>query len=159
MPMRFALRGSGADTRFRSKYTKLSRSVLVVFFAMTLVSCDNTRRDDLKRSHAGVATGLRSGRPVLALEKLPASRAFRVATGPRSRTPIPLPGRELLEPQPEFKCELGTTEPKTDELRKLNYERQCYRHAELILRARLDRLQRSVTETIKAIKRRERSDL
>jgi hypothetical protein len=33
-------------------------------------------------------------------------------------------------------------------------QRQCYRHASMILRARLDRLQGSVEKTIKAIKRK-----
>jgi hypothetical protein len=37
-------------------------------------------------------------------------------------------------------------------------ERQCYRHAEMIVRSRLQLLQRSVDRTIKAVKRREPSD-
>jgi hypothetical protein len=37
---------------------------------------------------------------------------------------------------------------------KLDYERQCYRHAEMILRDRLLGLQASVGETIKAVNRR-----
>ena len=36
--------------------------------------------------------------------------------------------------------------------RKLDYERQCYRHAEMIVRSRLQLLQGSVDETIKAVK-------
>lgn len=72
---------------------------------------------------------------------------------------VPLPNRALLKPQPEPNCERETVELKTEELRKLDYERQCYRHAEMIARDRLDLLQGSVAKTIKAIQRRERGDL
>ena len=36
--------------------------------------------------------------------------------------------------------------------RKLDYERQCDRHAEIVVRSRLQLLQGSVDETIKAVK-------
>jgi hypothetical protein len=45
-----------------------------------------------------------------------------------------------------------TTYPKADERQKLDYERQYYRHAEMIVRSRLQLLQGSVDETIKAVK-------
>ena len=67
--------------------------------------------------------------------------------------PAALPSPPLLDPQPAPDCEFKTTEPKTDELQKLDYERQCYRHAEMIVRGRLELLQSSVDETIKAVKR------
>ena len=35
----------------------------------------------------------------------------------------------------------------------LDYERQCFQHAEMILRERLQRLQAATAETIKAAKR------
>ena len=66
---------------------------------------------------------------------------------------IPVPGRELLNRQAEPDCEFKTTDPKADERQKLDYERQCYRHAEMIVRSRLQLLQGSVDETIKAFKR------
>jgi hypothetical protein len=74
----------------------------------------------------------------------------------QSRTPIPLPAAPLLSPQPEPSCEFETTESKADERQKLDYERQCYRHAEMIARSRLQLLQGSVDETISAVKRSER---
>jgi hypothetical protein len=94
----------------------------------------------------------------------------RIFTAPASMTAIPLPDQELLSPQPEFDCELKTTsvdntsdqgqpnptrgqaDPGADAaLRtKLDYERQCYRHAMIILQERLRLLQLSVGETIKA---------
>ena len=61
-----------------------------------------------------------------------------------STTPIPQPARALLVPQPEPKCEFATTDPNSDERQKLDYERQCYRHAEMIVRGRLRLLQSSV---------------
>jgi BA14K-like protein len=90
---------------------------------------------------------------------------------PGARTLIPLPDPALLAPPAEFNCEFKTASP--DEARgqsspgpapaladrdaalraKLDYERQCYRHAEMILRDRLLGLQAAVGETIKAINR------
>jgi len=47
----------------------------------------------------------------------------------------------LLAPQPEPDCEFKTTGTDADERQKLDYERQCYRHAEMIVRSRLKLLQ------------------
>ena len=83
---------------------------------------------------------------------------------------IPVPGAALLKPQPEPACEYkatdrvatGTPDTKAGDpavdaaLRtKLDYERQCYRHAEMILRQRLHALQASVRGTIGALKKEE----
>jgi hypothetical protein len=76
-------------------------------------------------------------------------------TESKSKTPIPLPAAPLLSPQPEPRCEFETTDTNTDERQKLDYERQCYRHAEMIVRSRLQLLQISVDETINAVKGRE----
>jgi Putative peptidoglycan binding domain len=64
----------------------------------------------------------------------------------------------LLEPQPEPDCEFKSTEPKPDALQKLDYERQCYRHAEINVRHRLELLQHATASasllprsTIKAL--------
>jgi hypothetical protein len=84
---------------------------------------------------------------------------------PGARALIPLPDPTLLAPPAEFDCEFKTASP--DEARgqsspgpapahanpdaalraKLDYERQCYRHAEMILRDRLLGLQAAVGET------------
>jgi hypothetical protein len=82
---------------------------------------------------------------------------------------IPAPGAELLKPQPEPACEYkaadqGATRtmesPKGGDpaaeaaLRtKLDYERQCYRHAEIIVRQRLHELQASLRVSMQAIER------
>jgi hypothetical protein len=96
----------------------------------------------------------------------PRSTAPRIAkTGasnkPASRLPIPLPDQALLDPQPDPSCEFkaSPTDPKTDEAvrMKLDYERQCHRHAEIIVRSRLQQLQVSIGATIKAVKLREQS--
>jgi hypothetical protein len=73
---------------------------------------------------------------------------------PSPATPIPLPAAALLVRQQEPNCE--TTDSSVDERQKLDYE-QCYRHAEMIVRARLELLQRSIDETISAVRSRERS--
>ena len=69
-----------------------------------------------------------------------------------ARTLIPLPAAPLLSPQPEPNCEVETTGSSADERQKLDYERQCYRHAEMIVRSRLQLLQGSVDKTISANK-------
>jgi hypothetical protein len=78
--------------------------------------------------------------------------------GPRARASIPLPAQALLASPPEFECEKttpthGQTDPDAALRAKLDYERQCYRHAEMILRDRLLGLQASVGEMIKAVNR------
>jgi Protein of unknown function (DUF3551) len=123
-------------------------------------------RDRLRRLQASVGETIKavdgSGQP---------AANTGTSTRPGARTAIPLPDQALLTAPPEFNCELTTTslddvraqqqpspaqtDPSTEiGLRvKLDYERQCYRHTELILRDRLRQLQASVGETIRAAKR------
>jgi hypothetical protein len=76
----------------------------------------------------------------------------RSSTVRRSRTPIPVPDRALLEPRPEPQCQFAGTDPNADERWKLDYERQCYRQAEMIVRYRLELLQNAVHKMIEAAK-------
>jgi len=84
---------------------------------------------------------------------------------------VPLPDRELLAAQPEPDCEVKSTtsdgeksgvqtDPNADlALRiRLEYERECYRKAEMRARARLEQLQASTAETIKVLTRLEQYD-
>jgi hypothetical protein len=64
---------------------------------------------------------------------------------------IPLPARTLLVAPEEPDCELK--DPNADERQKLDYERQCYRHAGIIARERMRLLQASVRRTAQAINR------
>jgi hypothetical protein len=83
----------------------------------------------------------------------------------------PLPETALLKPQPAPKCEPpksaknegGARVASADagkagapdeaaRLRRLDYEAQCYRHAEMIARGRLRRLQASVEDMAQAAK-------
>ena len=77
-----------------------------------------------------------------------------------ARARIPLPDRTLLQRQPEPDCIFRGTisSPMTvEELRqKLDYEQQCYRQAEFIVRGRLQQLQDSVDETVRAVSQRDR---
>jgi len=75
---------------------------------------------------------------------------------PAWKAAIRLPDRALLQRQPEPDCAFRgpLSNPVTaEETRmKLDYEQQCYRQAEFIVRARLQQLQDSVGETIKTIR-------
>jgi len=101
----------------------------------------------------------------------PAARTGR-ATGLGSTTSIPLPGRALLAEPANVDCEFkdsslddaagGAPQPTPTRAQadaalrvKLDYERQCYRHDEMILRNGLQLLQASVGEMIKAVNRNE----
>jgi hypothetical protein len=99
------------------------------------------------------------GETIKAATKCAAASAGSSA-GPRARASIPLPAQVLLASPPEFECEKTTptgaqTDPDAALGAKFDYERQCYRHAEMILRDRLLGLQASVGETIKAVNRGE----
>ena len=52
----------------------------------------------------------------------------------------------LLAPQPEPNCAFKTDDPNVTERQQLDYERQCYRHAEMIVRNRLQMLQDAIKE-------------
>jgi hypothetical protein len=73
-------------------------------------------------------------------------------------TLVPLPDVALLRPQPPPKCEPHPAPAAAGEsgevakLRKLDYEAQCYRHAEIIARNRLGRLQESIKAKARAAK-------
>ena len=76
---------------------------------------------------------------------------------------LPLPESALLAQQPAPRCEYRGTRGEGAEKTanasaeqvaqmKLDYERQCYRHAEMIARAKLRKLQKSVARTMLALK-------
>jgi hypothetical protein len=92
------------------------------------------------------------------------------AAGPGSRPSIPLPRRTLLTPPPDVDCTFKDSSDAADSApsptpaqaaaavrMKLDYERQCYRHNEMILRSGLEQLQAAVGETIKAVTGNDRS--
>jgi hypothetical protein len=68
-------------------------------------------------------------------------------------TLVTVPDAALLKPQPSPKCEArpekaaGDGSSEATKLRRLDYEAQCYRHAEMIARARLGKLQASLRES------------
>lgn len=70
---------------------------------------------------------------------------------------IPMPDSALLRPQPPPRCDRkaetdAAAASRGDEaaLKRLDYEAQCYRHAEMIARSRLGKLQDSIRESAKA---------
>ena len=89
---------------------------------------------------------------------------------PGSKPSIPLPRRTLLTPPPDLDCTFKDSSDAADSApsptpaqaiaavrMKLDYERQCYRHNEIILRNGLEQLQAAVGETIKAVTGNDRS--
>jgi hypothetical protein len=140
----------------------------VVICAVVLTGCGCTARSCMTSQTASIkkvkkSTGLK---PTL----IPLSAALRSQnvnskkpirstkfTESKSRPPIPLPATLLLSPQLEPDCEFETIDFNADERQKLDYERQCYRHAEIIVRSRLQLLQDSVDRTINAVKHSARS--
>jgi hypothetical protein len=80
-------------------------------------------------------------------------------TQPLSTAEVRLPEPALLRPPRAPNCEAkaqpGPSDPAAERA-KLDYERQCYQHAELIVRDRLERLQGAVGETINSIRSSER---
>jgi len=107
----------------------------VASFAVVLAGCNQHARSTTASGTLNTDSSVRSG----------------------SRTSVPLPDKALLGRLPEPDCELKTNEAGTDDRQKLDYERQCYRHAERIARNRLQLLQGSVDKTIRVLKESKRS--
>jgi hypothetical protein len=89
---------------------------------------------------------------------------------PGSRPSIPLPRPTLLTRPPDVDCTFKDSSDAADSApsptpaqavaavrMKLDYERQCYRHNEIILRNGLEQLQAAVGETVKAVTGSDRS--
>ena len=70
---------------------------------------------------------------------------------------VPPPDQSLLEPQPPPDCafkEPLSNPPTPEETRmKLDYEEQCYRQSEMIVRTRLEQLQKSIEKATKPTSR------
>ena len=119
-------------------------------------------RDRLLRLQASV------GETVKAINR--ACPAAVSSAQPGSTPSIPLPRRTLLTPPPELDCTFKDSSNAADSASrptpaeaaaaarmKLDYERQCYRHNEIILLNSLEQLQAAVGETIKAVTGNDRS--
>jgi hypothetical protein len=82
--------------------------------------------------------------------------AFKQAPAPASERSIALPEPELLvhqaAPDCEFKSAVQTDNDLALRIIKLDYEQQCYRQSESILRARMERLQDAVSKAIQSLK-------
>ena len=140
---------SQADSRGRAVADRVACLFTVALLAISLAGCNC-----IIRSSTG--SKFRAQTPAASLisqtankEKVTESNKF---TESQPRTPIPLPAATLLSPQPEPSCEVETTGDNVDERQKLDYEQQCYHHAEIIARDRLQLLQDSIDKTINAIK-------
>ena len=76
------------------------------------------------------------------------------SAAPRAR--VLMPESELLErpaaPDCEFKSDAQADSDAALRAMKLDYEQQCYRQSEFILRARMERLQDAVRKTVESLK-------
>ena len=77
---------------------------------------------------------------------------------PASKSSILLPDPELLKRQPAPDCQFKSAPSPADDdatlrtIMRLDYEQQCYRQSETILRGRMERLQDAFGKTIESIK-------
>jgi hypothetical protein len=67
-----------------------------------------------------------------------------------------VPDPELLKRQPAPDCQFKSAPSADDDvalrtIMRLDYEQQCYRQSESILRARMERLQDAVSKTIESL--------
>jgi hypothetical protein len=136
-------------------------SMRPILFAVAMVAAASVLAGADANAQSSICPAASTGRPV----------------GSGARTLIPLPDRALLVPPAEFNCESNASRDETVKafdrwiartrdqpsespaqadpgaaLRaKLDYERQCYQHAEKTLRGRLLELQASTREMVKAV--------
>ena len=152
----------------RRKPLQLSACALAASFcAVTLSGCESTwhsptvantasahgaSRNAHKSSNTASSHALGKGAHHLKEGLAEGANAYTAASSAPRPGLIPLPDPVLLSPQPEFDCDFKTTEPKTEELMKLDYERQCYRHAEMIVRNHLELLQSAVDKMINSFR-------
>ena len=76
---------------------------------------------------------------------------------------VPLPDPELLNRLTAPDCEFKSVAQAADEvalrIMKLDYEQQCYRQSEFILRARMERLQDAVSKIVPSVKKGDRASV
>ena len=135
-------------------------SVLVVIFATETVSAsDELLRAAVTDKRLKVRTGKsisRNWSPHPQYEQRPLEKAipnFQTA----SRSSILLPDPELLKRQSAPDCQFKSAPSADDDvtlrtIMRLDYEQQCYRQSESILRARMERLQDAIGKTIESLK-------
>ena len=139
---------AGAGTSAYSQESRAGRIAVLfvaVLCAVMVGGCAQRSAMDDARLSARIAQEA----PLVASKAVPARRV-RTASRPAS----PRTARRLLRPQPAPDCTFRgpVSSPITaEETRmKLDYEQQCYRQAEAIARARLEKLQASVDKKKKA---------
>ena len=148
---------------------RMVRSASLVLAMLGLAGCAHTNsnmatNDAAPRASRAVHATAHSTRShaakMRAVRKTPEARADVTSTIKPAPlpNPIPLPDEALLKRQAAPDCELRTQpaglSPADVKLATYDYERQCYRQVEGVVRGRLDALQDAVGETIKAVKAR-----
>jgi hypothetical protein len=134
-------------------------SVVAAMFAAEPVSAsDEWLKADITQKRLPVSAGKSTiGRSRSAHQKH-ARRPVETAAvifQPASRSSILLPDPELLKRQPPPDCQFKPATSADDDvalrtIMKLDYEQQCYRQSESIMRSRMERLQDAVNKTIES---------
>jgi hypothetical protein len=124
---------------------------IVSMHDVTLLKATDERRASTSLHASASALVLLLGAAVLAGCASDLGKTRVADSRSRASASIPLPSRAQLSPQAAPECDFKATGGATDDRQRLDYERQCYRHAEIIARARLQRLQTSVDRTVKAV--------
>ena len=119
--------------------------ICIAAAAALLAGC-NARNATVTPPMAAASIETAGGSTPTARAAKPTARA--AAPTVRAARPIAPPERALLVPQPEPVCYLS--DPAANERQRLDYERQCYRQAEMIARNRLRLLQDAVASAKRA---------
>ena len=133
--------------------------VAAIFAAGSVSASDELRRVDVTQKRLTVSTGkstiarYRSVHQQYA--RSPAENAAPIFQ-PASRSSMLVPDPELLKRQPAPDCQFKSAPSADDDvalrtIMRLDYEQQCYRQSESILRARMERLQDAVSKTIESL--------
>jgi len=114
--------------------------------------------ESVQQSTLGEAKAAVSAKPRTRTSRGQHRKATTEGKSLASKTAVPLPDSDLLVPAPEPNCKLDAPDLKADDARRLDYERQCYRAAEVFARSRLLLLQTSVDKTVEALRNREQTN-
>jgi len=161
-----AVAGEGSALAPRSEYARWYRALAAAscLFSLGAVAppavadqsvIDLINKTPAQKAAAQSTPALRAPAARAAARPKTAAKATAAkAPAAKPAAPVPLPDQALMAHQPAPDCAFRgpLSNPITaEETRmKLDYEAQCYRQAEAIVRARLQQLQDTVGKTIKA---------
>jgi hypothetical protein len=132
----------------------LAYSIVVMMSATDLtLASDLPFRSDPVQERLGASIGKNTRQRHAPGSNGNAAPVFRLS----SKSSISLPAPQLLERPAAPNCQFKSAAHADDDvalrtIMKLDYEQQCYRQSESILRARMEQLQDAVSKTIGSLK-------